>query len=83
MLRGERKPSPETLETIAHALRLPTETVYQAAGILPPDPASDPLTEEILYIARQLPEADVQELIELARLKLNRHERTQNAARKP
>lgn len=54
MLRGERKPSPETLEVIAHALHLPIETVYQAAGILPPNPDADPWLDEMNHRLQQL-----------------------------
>ena len=36
ILSGERNASPETLEAIAHALRVPTELVLRAAGIYGP-----------------------------------------------
>ena len=41
ILNGERRPAPETIEAIAHALRLPPETVFRAAGLLPPLPPED------------------------------------------
>jgi transcriptional regulator with XRE-family HTH domain len=73
-----RIPDEAALRKIAKAFRIPLETVFRAAGILPPEAASDVIVDEITHIARQLPSSDVQELIEIARLKLTRHERTKN-----
>lgn len=36
VLKAERTATPKTLEAIAHALRIPTEDIFRAAGILPP-----------------------------------------------
>ena len=83
LLNERRNPGEEACSAIARALKLPEETVFRAAGLLQPAPASDPLTEEILHLARKLPPEDIQDLIDLARSKLSRHERTANAARKP
>jgi transcriptional regulator with XRE-family HTH domain len=47
ILSGERSPSPNTLSAIAHALRLPVETVLRAAGILPPVEDATELLEQI------------------------------------
>ncbi len=53
ILSGERNASPETLEAIAHALRMPTESVLRAAGILPP-PNNDPWVDEMAFKLSQL-----------------------------
>jgi transcriptional regulator with XRE-family HTH domain len=63
-------------------LRLPPETVFRAAGIFPAI-HSDAIVDEITYLASQLPAEDVQDLIDLARSKIKRYERTENLSRKP
>lgn len=71
MLSGERKPRPETLSLVAHALKVPTDEVFRAAGILPPSAEEDPLVKLITYLAEQLPtEEDKQDAAEYLRLRL-------------
>ena len=41
---GKRQVGPKMIKAIAHALNIPEETVYRAAGILPPEPADTPPT---------------------------------------
>lgn len=74
-------PDANALNSIARALKLPPEEVYRAAGLLPGQPKSNPSVEEILHIARQLPQTDLDDLIALARTKLERHERIKKSAR--
>lgn len=50
ILSGERQPAPETLEAIARALSLPPETVFRAAGLLPPRPAVSEESERAAYL---------------------------------
>ena len=76
-----KKPDENALRQIAKAFKISPESIFRAAGLLPSTP-TDPIVDEITYLASQLPTQDVQELIELARLKLARHERTENVARK-
>ena len=54
ILNSERSPANETLEAIAHALKLPTKTVFRAAGILPPEPEADEMVEKLNYKISQL-----------------------------
>lgn len=54
VLSSQSKPAPETLESIARALRLPQETVFRAAGLLPPSPSSDPWLDEQNYRLQKL-----------------------------
>jgi len=44
----------EICDAIAKALRLPPETVYRAAGLLPPKSERDELIEEILHAMEDL-----------------------------
>lgn len=77
-----RIPGEAALRKIAKALHMSPETVFRAAGILPPEPKKDPAIDEILHLARNLPPEDVQDLIDLARAKIARYERTQLAHKK-
>jgi transcriptional regulator with XRE-family HTH domain len=81
IMSGNRKVGQDTLKKIASALRLPTDLVFEKAGIFAPK-STDPIIAEITHLASQLPPEDVQDLIDLARSKIQRHERTANAARK-
>jgi transcriptional regulator with XRE-family HTH domain len=76
-----RIPDEAALRKIAKAFKLPPETVFRAAGILP-TLQTDAIIDEIAHLARQLPPDDVQDLIDLARSKIKRHERTDNLNRK-
>ena len=78
---GGRIPDETALRKIAKAFKLSPEYVYEKAGLLPPK-STDPIIAEITHLASQLPPEDVQDLIDLARSKIQRHERTANAARK-
>lgn len=53
-LVGESKsPNPEALRAIASALKLPPETVFRAAGILPPA-SDDPWADEMAFKLAEL-----------------------------
>ncbi len=70
ILNRERRPSPESLEAIARALKLPSETVFRAAGLLPSKVKTDPLTEEGLYILQQLEGEDKEDALRYLRMRL-------------
>jgi len=65
-------PTPETLNSIATALKLPTETVFRAAGLLPPKPEIDQKIEDLNHLMRELPPGDLEEIELIIRMKLNR-----------
>jgi len=50
ILRGEREPRPQTLNAIAHALKISPEEIYRAAGLLPPKPDAEELIEQAEHI---------------------------------
>ena len=50
LLNGKCSPQPATLIAIARAFKIPVETAYRAAGLLPLDPAIDETAAEVLYI---------------------------------
>lgn len=54
LLNGQSNPSPATLEAIAKAFRMPTESVYRRAGLLPEIPEHESSLEELMHHIRQL-----------------------------
>ena len=50
LLNGKSKPQPPTLAAIARAFKIPLETAYRAAGLLPPSTDGDETTIEVIYI---------------------------------
>jgi transcriptional regulator with XRE-family HTH domain len=54
LLNGKSKPQPSTLMAIAKALKIPIETVYRAAGLLPPTADGDDTTIELIHIFRSI-----------------------------
>lgn len=84
IISGSRGAGEQALTSIARALKLPPETVFRAAGLLPPQSKRDEMIDEIIHITNELPEEDRLELLEYARFR-NRiaEERGKNADRKP
>jgi transcriptional regulator with XRE-family HTH domain len=54
LLNGKSRPQPSTLGAIARALKIPIETVYRAAGLLPKNDEHDDATEELVYILKSI-----------------------------
>ena len=54
IMYGHCNPSLPTLFALAHALKLPIETVYRAANLLPADQAADEAVEEVIHIFNSL-----------------------------
>jgi transcriptional regulator with XRE-family HTH domain len=78
-----RKPDEDVLKGIAHALKIPPEIAFREAGLLPQrTPEYDQGFEEWMYLLNQLPEKDRQELLEIARLKIERAEREEKGSLK-
>ncbi len=50
LLNGKCKPQPSTLTAIARAFKIPVESAYRAAGLLPPNPDHDDIIEQLTYI---------------------------------
>jgi transcriptional regulator with XRE-family HTH domain len=66
-----KQPDEFALQRIAHALKLPPEQVYRAAGILPQKPDLDEEIEQIVHEAAKLPKADREEVLAYIRMKNN------------
>ena len=54
LLNGKSHPQPATLEAISRALRIPLETTYRAAGLLPASADNDDATDEALHIFKSI-----------------------------
>jgi transcriptional regulator with XRE-family HTH domain len=50
LLNGKCKPQPSTLVAIARAFKIPVETAYRAAGLLPPHTDRDDTIEQLTYM---------------------------------
>lgn len=49
LLNRKTYPQPDTLQAIARAFKMPVETVYRAAGLLPQETETDAFAAEVLY----------------------------------
>jgi transcriptional regulator with XRE-family HTH domain len=54
LLNGKCKPQPITLMAIARGFKIPVETAYRAAGLLPPSNDGDDTTQELIHIFKSL-----------------------------
>src|SRR5688500_5571898 len=54
LLNAKCKPQPVTLMAIARGFKIPVETAYRAAGLLPPSDHEDDTTQELLHSFRSL-----------------------------
>jgi transcriptional regulator with XRE-family HTH domain len=54
LLNGKCRPQPVTLMAIARGFKIPVETAYRAAGLLPPSDDGDETTHELLHIFHSL-----------------------------
>lgn len=66
------RPTPETVKSIARAFGRPDEEVMRIAGYLTPKPTIEVDSEEILYLLRQLDREDIQDVIDYARMRLEK-----------
>ncbi len=54
LLNGKSHPQPQTLEAISRALKIPIETAYRAAGLLPANPENDETLEEAIHVLKSI-----------------------------
>lgn len=68
-------PDGETLDAIARALKLPPETVFRAAGLLPSKPEEEVQFDDWKYVLEQLSERDRNILRDLAEKMVKENEK--------
>lgn len=70
--RQREKPDSDVLISISRALNLPPETVFRAAGLLPPVDEDTEYQEEFFHLLSQLSPQERQEILDLLRFKAER-----------
>lgn len=68
IISGRRKVGKDLATAIAEALKLPTEQVFRAAGILPPNKKVDEDIEQIVHEVEQLSKQDQAEVLAFIRM---------------
>lgn len=69
VLSGRRQIGRTLAEAISKGLKLPIEEVYRAAGILPPEPTKNELTERILNEFQDLPTEEQENVWEYIKMR--------------
>lgn len=54
LLNGKSHPQPTTLEAISRAFKIPIESTYRAAGLLPVSPENDETIEEAIHVLKSI-----------------------------
>lgn len=72
VLSGRRNPGPDLCLALSRALNLPPETVFRAAGLLPPVSPDTEYQEQFFHYLSQLSPDERQEILELLRFKTER-----------
>lgn len=69
LINGKRKSGENTARAIAEAFKLPPETVFRAAGILPPQIPETEMINKIIHLVSQLPEQEQEDILEFVRFR--------------
>lgn len=69
LINGIKTPSQETLTAIARALKLPPETVFRAAGLLPPQSPESEVIQQAAHLMLDLPEQEQLDILEFIKLR--------------
>ena len=69
LINGKRKSGENTARAIAHAFKLPPETVFRAAGLLPPQLPETELISQINHLTTELPEQEQQDILEFVKMR--------------
>lgn len=67
IMNETRNPGPDVLKSISRALNIPTNIVFEIAGLLPKNLGTPPIAEEAKYIVSQLSEEDQETAIYILR----------------
>lgn len=74
--RKRNNPDENALKAIAHAFKLPPETIFRAAGVLPPKLNLSITVEKANHLLSQLPEGEQEEILALIEFRYNRWEKS-------
>lgn len=81
LINMQSTPGDSACRAIAKALKLPAETVFRAAGLLPPTVQHSPIEDQIILLLRELPPEEQDEILELLRFKTQRQTKTSRSNR--
>ena len=76
VVNKQRKPGFDFCEGLSRALKLPVETIFEAAGLLPPIAKSTAQKEQLNYLYDHLKEVGQEDLISYAHFLLEKQERS-------
>lgn len=83
VISGRRNPGKDLCIAISHALNLPPETVFRAAGLLPPVSPDVEYKEEFLHLLSQLPPEEQRRYLDLLRFEVERQKSKTSRVEKP
>lgn len=83
VLSGRRQAGNEFCDGVAKAFKMPPETVYRIAGLLPVKPNADEVVLEITHLSEKLDEANREDVRDYARLRLKKQEREHSDNKSP
>lgn len=75
VLKREQNAGLETMQAVARALDVPLSEVFVRVGLLPARSERDSLIQQLIDMLADLPRADQEEILELARFKVERTRR--------
>ena len=75
VINGTSKPTPKTLNAIAHALCIPPELVFEKAGLLIPSSELSANERTLIHLAKGLPDGDLEMVFALLK---QRHDHYKN-----
>jgi transcriptional regulator with XRE-family HTH domain len=75
VISGERGLGEQSIIALAAAFKLPAETVFRAAGLLPAEREKDPRDKEILHLFGLLADEEKQEILDYVRYRVERAEK--------
>jgi transcriptional regulator with XRE-family HTH domain len=79
IINGASKPTPETINALAHALRIPPELVFEKAGLLPPNLDLSPIKRKFINFAKNLPDSDLEMILALLESRTKYYEKNPQA----
>lgn len=62
-------PEPEALVSLANAFKLPPETVFRAAGLLPQQTEETEIIQQISHLTKELPQYEQQDILEFIKMR--------------
>lgn len=84
VLSGERGLGEKSISALAKALNLPVETVFRAAGLLPPPPSNEPPTlAEWIEIFMQADEKTREDLLNYAQYRADQERKAKRRGTNP